>query len=97
MFQILLEMDAWPYCKTIYHTVQNLPKLLKKPVFFYVCGSVHIGNICLIKVQLEVHYIIYLFLDNVSSTYKAVPNQYLLQRNKTKPYKTYGCTLQLCS
>jgi hypothetical protein len=29
---------------------------------------------------------------------KVSQNQYLLQWNKhTKPYKTYGCTLQLCS
>jgi hypothetical protein len=32
---------------------------------FDVCSSVHLGNICLIQVQLDVHYILYFFLDNV--------------------------------
>jgi hypothetical protein len=39
----------------------------QRKYFLAVCGSVQLGNICLIQVQLDVHYILYFFLDNVSS------------------------------
>jgi hypothetical protein len=48
--------------------LQNRRCVNNKIITFDVCGSVHLGNVCLIQVQLDIHYILYFFLDNVSST-----------------------------